>query len=111
VAMKSIRVRTILSLRSPSIVSGFTLLEVLIAVAVFAIFSAMAYGGLMRLLDDRERVDAERAFWRETALGFHRLKQDFSLARNRAVRQNDGTRVDDQAFKGQPTDPRALGDP
>jgi general secretion pathway protein J len=93
------------------LISGFTLLEVLIAVAVFAIFSAMAYGGLMRLLDSRERVDAERAFWRDTAIGFYRLKQDFSLARNRPVRQNDGTLSTDAAFKGQPTDPRALGDP
>jgi general secretion pathway protein J len=91
--------------------SGFTLIEVLIAVAVFAIFSAMAYGGLMRLLDSRERVDAERVFWRETSLGFHRLKQDFSLARNRRIRDNDGTLKPDSAFKGQPTDPRAMGDP
>jgi general secretion pathway protein J len=91
------------------VISGFTLIEVLIAVAVFAIFSAMAYGGLMRLLDSRERVDAERVYWRETALGFHRLKQDFSLARNRPIRDNDATEM--PAFRGQPTDPRAMGDP
>jgi len=81
----------------------------LIAVAIFAIFSAMAYGGLMRLLDSRERVDAERVFWREASLGFYRLKQDFSLARNRPIRDNDAS--EKPAFRGQPTDPRALGDP
>ncbi len=88
---------------------GFTLLEILIAVAVFAIFSAMAYGGLMRLLDNRERIDAERSFWREAALGFTRLEQDFALARKRPIRDNDGT--EKPAFTGQPTDTRAVGEP
>lgn len=95
--------------RTPASARGLTLLELLIAVAVFAIFSAMAYGGLMRLLDSRERIDAERTFWRETALGFVRLERDFSLARNRPIRNTSGE--DEPAFKGQPTDPRALADP
>lgn len=90
---------------------GFTLLEVLIAVAVFAIFSAMAYGGLIRLLETRERIDAERAFWREIALAFVRMERDLSLARNRPIRDNDGTLRPDSAFRGQPHDPRALADP
>lgn len=89
--------------------AGFTLLEVLIAVAVFAIFSAMAYGGLIRLLDNRERIDAERAFWRETTLGFLRMQRDLSLARNRGIRDTGGTL--EPAFKGQPTDTRALAEP
>lgn len=89
---------------------GFTLLEILVAVAVFAIFSAMAYGGLMRLLDNRQRIDAERAFWRETALAFVRMEQDLSLARNRKVRDNDGINRR-WAFIGQPTDARALAEP
>ncbi|MFL6648465.1 MAG: type II secretion system minor pseudopilin GspJ [Sulfurifustaceae bacterium] len=97
------------ALRARSLMSGFTLLEILVAVAVFAIFSAMAYGGLMRLLDNRERIEAERAYWRELSLAFIRLEQDFSLARNRDVRDSDGSRQ--PAFKGQPTDPRALADP
>jgi general secretion pathway protein J len=88
---------------------GLTLLELLVAVAVFAIFSAVAYGGLMQLLDNRARVDAERVYWRDLSLAFVRLERDFSLARNRPIRDNDGnSRL---AFLGQPTDPRALGDP
>lgn len=89
---------------------GFTLLEILVAVAVFAIFSAMAYGGLMRLLDNRQRIDAERAFWRETALAFVRMQQDLSLARNRRIRDNDGISIR-LAFIGQPTDTRAVSEP
>ena len=90
---------------------GLTLIEVLVAVAVFAIFSAMAYGGLIRLLDNRERVDAERVFWRSVSTAFVRIERDFSLARNRDVRDNDGSIKPRSAFLGQPTDPRALGDP
>lgn len=88
---------------------GLTLLEVLIAVAVFAIFSAMAYGGLMRLLDSRERIEAERDFWRNTALAFVRMQRDFSLARNRPVKNVDGSPR--PAFFGQPTDIRAVSEP
>ena len=87
---------------------GLTLLEVLVAIAVFAIFSAMAYGGLIRLLDNRARVDAERVYWRNVSLAFLRIERDFSLARNRDIRDNDNSKQ--PAFKGQPTDPRALGD-
>ena len=91
---------------------GLTLLEVLVAVAVFAIFSAMAYGGLIRLLDNRERVDAERVYWRNVSLAFQRIQRDLSLARNRPPRDNTGNPdFKIPAFAGQPTDPRALGDP
>lgn len=88
---------------------GLTLLEILVAVAVFAIFSAVAYGGLMRLLDNREHVAAERLYWRDMSLAFVRMERDFSLARNRPVRDNDGS--GQPAFAGQPTDPRAVGAP
>ncbi len=88
---------------------GLTLLEILIAIAVFAIFSAMAYGGLIRLLDSRERIDAERVHWRNLSLAFLRIERDLSLARNREIRDIDGSPR--AAFAGQPTDPRALGDP
>lgn len=88
---------------------GLTLLELLIAVAVFAIFSAMAYGSLMRLLDTRARVDSERAFWRELATAFVRMERDFAYARNRPIRIGDGTFL--PAFRGAPYDPRTLADP
>lgn len=88
---------------------GLTLLEILVAVAVFAIFSAMAYGGLIRLLDSRRHIDAERVYWRETSLAFLRMQRDLSLARNRPIRDEIGD--EKPAFTGQPTDPRALGDP
>lgn len=88
---------------------GFTLLEVLVAIAIFAIFSAMAYGGLLRVLDNRDRIEFERETWRELALGFQRMKDDFAQAVDRPVRDNDGSPL--PAFRGQPTDVRALAEP
>lgn len=92
-----------------SIARGFTLLEILVAIAVFAIFSTMAYGGLMQLLSNRERIDAERAFWRNISLAFVRIEQDLSLARERPVRGIDGSLQ--PAFEGRQPDPRALAEP
>lgn len=89
---------------------GFTLLEVLVAIGIFALFSTMAYGSLTRLLENRERVEAERLFWRELALAFGRMQDDFAFARNRQVRDTDGLQLR-PAFRGEPTDQRALAEP
>jgi len=87
---------------------GFTLLEVLVAIGIFALFSAIAYGTLLRLLETRERLEAERAFWREISLVYLRMQDDFAQARDRPVRNIDGELL---RFVGEPTDPRALGNP
>ena len=89
--------------------SGFTLLEILVAVAIFAIFSAMAYGGLTQLLSNRERIDAERVFWREFSLAFYRMEQDFLYARNRPIRNlSGGLQI---PFEGKGTMFRLASDP
>ena len=89
--------------------AGFTLLEILVAIAVFAIFSMMAYGGLLRLLDNRERIDTERAFWRDTTFAFLRIEQDFSRARNRSIRNiSGGNQI---PFEGQGTMFRVVNNP
>lgn len=89
--------------------AGFTLLEVLVAIGIFALFSAMAYGSLLRLLETRVHIESERAFWREISLCYTRMQDDFTHARERQVRGSDGQAL--PPFRGQPTDPRALGDP
>lgn len=88
---------------------GFTLLELVVAVAVFALFSVMAYGALDQMLTHRDRIDAEREFWRTLSLVFLRLEEDLSQARPRPVRDIDGQRL--PALRGQPTDTRALAEP
>lgn len=88
---------------------GFTLLEILVAVGVFAIFSALAYGSLDRILESRDRIDAERHFWRRLAIAFTIMEDDLAMARGRTIRDNYGnTRP---AFIGLPVDTRPQGEP
>ncbi len=90
--------------------AGFTLLEVLVAVGIFALFSAMAYGSLLRILDTRDRLETERDFWRTLSLSLLQVEDDLAQARARAVRGPDGlTKL--PAFRGQAVDSRALGEP
>jgi len=90
-------------------IRGFTLLELLVAIAIFALVSAIAYGSLNRLLQDRQHLDAEHEFWRSLSLTFTRMEDDFSQARERKVR--DAIGFSQPAFRGQPTDTRATGLP
>jgi general secretion pathway protein J len=91
---------------------GFTLLEVLVAIAVFAVFSTLAYGSLSRLLDSRDRIETERALWRELALAITQIEDDLGAARPRKVRDLYGNFTPaTAAFVGQPSDTRVLGNP
>lgn len=89
--------------------AGFTLIEVLVAVAIFALISAMAYGALNQVLRVRDRVDAEREFWKSLSLTWLLIEDDLRQARARPVRDEYGNIQ--PAFVGQPTDTRALGSP
>jgi general secretion pathway protein J len=89
--------------------SGFTLLELMVAIGIFALVSLIAYGSLNRLLNDRQRLDAEHEFWRTLSLTFARMEDDLSQARERSVRDTIG--FSQPAFRGQPTDTRATGLP
>ena len=88
---------------------GFTLIEFLVAIGLFAIMSAMAYGALSQMLTVRDRLDAERAYWAKLALVFIRMDEDFSQARGRSVRDETWATV--PAFIGRSTDTRALAPP
>ena len=79
------------------------------AVGIFALFSTMAYGSLLRILDTRDRLETERDYWRSLNLSFLRIEEDLAQARPRSVRGPDGFLVL-PAFRGQPVDSRALGD-
>jgi general secretion pathway protein J len=95
--------------RPASPARGFTLLELLVAIGIFALFSALAYGGLLRMLETRDRLDAEREFWRTLSLTFAQIEDDLALARDRTVRDVYGNQL--PALRGQPVDSRALGEP
>lgn len=69
--------------------NGFTLIEVLIAVAIFAIMSAFAYRALGSILSTRERVEQENQKWRDVSAFFARLEADFSNAVARTIRDSN----------------------
>lgn len=71
--------------------AAFTLVEVLVALLVFAVVSALSYTGLAHALETKDRLDRERAFWSQMSLAFVRMEQDFSEARPRTARDGDGS--------------------
>ena len=86
--------------------SGFTLIEVLVALVVFAVLSGLAYRSLSVVLDSRRHIDRENHKWREVALFFARLEQDVATAVPRPVR--DAGDAVAPAVAGTPTPARAY---
>ncbi|HSN20529.1 MAG TPA: type II secretion system minor pseudopilin GspJ [Usitatibacter sp.] len=57
---------------------GFTLVELLVALAIFAILSGFAYRALGALLDSREALQRESRKWRDVSLFVARVERDLS---------------------------------
>jgi general secretion pathway protein J len=57
---------------------GFTLVELLVALAIFAILAGFAYRGLQAMLDSREALQKETRKWRDVALFVGRIERDLS---------------------------------
>ena len=69
--------------------SGFTLIEILAALAIFAIMAVLSYRALAAVLDSRAQLNAETEKWRNSALFFTRVEQDLQSFLNRPVRSPD----------------------
>jgi general secretion pathway protein J len=89
---------------------GFTLIELLVALLVFGVFSVLAYTGLSRLLDGRERLTEEQHRWTELSQVFLRISDDVAHARARGARDEAGISVLPPMI-GRPYDSRALAEP
>ena len=70
--------------------AGFTLLELVVVLAIFAVLSMMAYGGLSAMLTGRAKV--AESLERTAALqqGYLRLRNDFQQLRARTARDGYG---------------------
>jgi general secretion pathway protein J len=66
--------------------SGFTLLEVLIAIAIVALLALMGYRALSALSESESRLSAEATKWRTLDLFFARLEADLREAVPRPAR-------------------------
>lgn len=72
---------------------GFTLLEMLVAVAIFALVSVMAYGGLAAVMQQYEVTSAAQSRLQEIRRAVTLLERDIFQLENRPVRE---------AFQGDP---------
>ena len=70
---------------------AFTLVELLVALAIFAAVSVFAYRGLAVLLDSREALDRDARKWRDLALFVGRFERDVQAAIDRPVLGPSGT--------------------
>ena len=81
--------------------SGFTLLELLVALAVFSVMAAMAYSGLNGLIQNRERLAQTSERLHELQLTMDTLRRDLAQTVVRPVRDELGdTRPAMAAFPG-----------
>lgn len=70
---------------------GFTLLELVVAIAIFGIMSALAYGGLMQLLDSRDAAGSRAARLTQLQTALSLLDRDIGQLVPRPVRDSYGT--------------------
>lgn len=86
--------------------SGFTLLELLIAISVFAVVAAVAYGGLRTVLESKQLLDARLQTLARLQSTFSMLRRDIEQAVMRAVRDEGGTPL--PPFSGNARDSELL---
>lgn len=67
---------------------GFTLLELVIAIGIFALMSAMAYGGLNSAMNTRAHVDVQAERLAQLQKAFLIIGRDIEQAIERPVRDN-----------------------
>lgn len=73
---------------------GFTLVELLVALAIFAVVAALAYGGLNAVLEARRHTAADAARLRDLQRAVSLLAADVEQAAPRPVRDEYGDRAD-----------------
>ncbi|MEE9343089.1 MAG: type II secretion system minor pseudopilin GspJ [Gammaproteobacteria bacterium] len=74
--------------------TGFTLLELMIALSIFAVVSLMATGGMSRVLSMRQGTEVQADKLKRMQKVYHLLERDFSQAIDRKVRSAYGSDLD-----------------
>jgi general secretion pathway protein J len=67
---------------------GFTLVEMLVALTIFALMSVLSFRGLTSVLQTREHLTEDNRRWRDLALTLGQIEQDMSMVVNRPVRDS-----------------------
>lgn len=87
---------------------GFTLLEMVVAIALFAVISAIAYGGLNQFFKARERLLGHQDDLRRLQTAFALIEQDFRYLSARGARNEFGDF--EPALHADPDRPPASGE-
>lgn len=69
---------------------GFTLLELLVAVAIFAVLSAMAYGGLRNVIDNSQQTEIAMLRLQQVQLAMLKISRDLTQLSQRSIRDEYG---------------------
>ena len=70
--------------------SGFTLIEMVVAIAIFAVVGVLAYGGLNHVLKNQEHIQDSEKRLKNLQLTFRYLERDISQIIERSVRNQYG---------------------
>ncbi len=70
--------------------SAFTLIEVMVAMAIFAALAVISYKTLSSIFDTRDRLQTASSALRDQALFFARIESDLNALLPRPVRDGDG---------------------
>jgi len=71
-------------------VRGFSLVELLVAMAVLAVLAAASFRGLSSILEAEAHVQSDTRRWNDVAVLVAQMSRDLSLAIARPVRDNAG---------------------
>ena len=78
------------SINAPEFHRGFTLLELLIAVSVFAIMAVMAYGGLSNVISNSTSSEKSLERLHQVQLAMLKISRDFNQLSKRSIRDEYG---------------------
>jgi general secretion pathway protein J len=88
---------------------GFTLLELLVAMAVLAVVGALGYRGLNSILEAEARLQTESRRWTDVSLLFSQLSEDLTMAVGRATRDDMDRTSPALLLSGSTSAPAASG--
>ena len=69
---------------------GFTLVELLVAIAIVAVIAVMAFVGLSRVVEQQTQARARTERWQEIQLAMRLVTQDLAQLHPRATREEQG---------------------
>jgi general secretion pathway protein J len=77
-------------LKAEADAAGFTLVELLVALAIFAIMSGFAYRGLTAMLESRAALQKDSRKWRDVAVFIGRIERDLDAVLIRTAKGPSG---------------------